>query len=104
MLGYLKIAQDLEMFGVSYFPIVNSKGTEVKILCHHWIIERSLFHEIILLMGPLFQLLCGVDALGINYYDSNDKFNPKGSFPWSEISKVSHKNGTFKVTFRNDVR
>ena len=29
MMEYLKIAQDLEMYGVNYFDIKNKKGTEV---------------------------------------------------------------------------
>ena len=70
MLEYLKIAQDLEMFGVTYYPVVNEKGTEV---------------------------LLGVDALGINIYEKSNKLAPKISFPWSEIKKISHKNNEFKV-------
>ncbi len=31
MLEYLKIAQDLEMFGITYFPVFNAKGTEVNV-------------------------------------------------------------------------
>lgn len=46
MLEYLKIAQDLEMYGVNYFEIRNKKGTE---------------------------LYLGVDALGLNIYDRQDK-------------------------------
>jgi hypothetical protein len=46
MLEYLKIAQDLEMYGVNYFDIRNKKGTE---------------------------LYLGVDALGLNIYDRQDK-------------------------------
>ena len=30
MMEYLKIAQDLEMYGVNYFDIKNKKGTEVR--------------------------------------------------------------------------
>ncbi len=70
MLEYLKLAQDLEMFGVNYFPILNKKGTE---------------------------MLLGVDALGINVYDKNNKLTPKISFPWSEIKKVSYDKEKFKV-------
>ena len=44
---YLKIAQDLEMYGVNYFEIKNKKGTEL------WL---------------------GVDALGLNIYEKDDKF------------------------------
>ena len=46
MLEYLKIAQDLEMYGVNYFEIKNKKGTEL------WL---------------------GVDALGLNVYEKEDK-------------------------------
>lgn len=44
---YLKIAQDLEMYGVNYFEIKNKKGTEL------WL---------------------GVDALGLNIYEHEDKW------------------------------
>jgi len=47
MLEFLKIAQDLEMYGVSYFDIKNKKGTE---------------------------LILGVDALGLNIYEKSDKY------------------------------
>jgi hypothetical protein len=47
MMEFLKIAQDLEMYGVTYFEIKNKKGTE---------------------------LLLGVDALGLNIYDKSDKY------------------------------
>lgn len=47
MLEYLKIAQDLEMYGVNYFDIKNKKGTEL------WL---------------------GVDALGLNIYEKDDKY------------------------------
>lgn len=46
MMEYLKIAQDLEMYGVNYFSIKNKKGSEL------WL---------------------GVDALGLNIYEQNDK-------------------------------
>ena len=46
MMEYLKIAQDLEMYGVNYFEIKNKKGTE---------------------------LFLGVDALGLNIYEKDDK-------------------------------
>lgn len=47
MLEYLKIAQDLEMYGVSYFEIKNKKGTKL------WL---------------------GVDALGLNIYEHDDRW------------------------------
>ena len=47
MMEYLKIAQDLEMYGVNYFDIKNKKGTE---------------------------LYLGVDALGLNIYEREDRY------------------------------
>jgi radixin len=46
MLEYLKLAQDLEMYGVNYFEIKNKKGTLL------WL---------------------GVDALGLNVYEHDDR-------------------------------
>lgn len=46
MIEYLKIAQDLEMYGVNYFEIKNKKGSDL------WL---------------------GVDALGLNVYEKEDK-------------------------------
>ena len=46
MMEYLKIAQDLEMYGVNYFEIKNKKGTDLRL---------------------------GVDALGLNVYEKEDK-------------------------------
>ncbi|KAK6057854.1 Ezrin/radixin/moesin family protein [Cooperia oncophora] len=62
MAEYLKLAQDLEMYGVNYFEIRNKKGTE---------------------------LYLGVDALGLNIYEKSDKLTPKVGFPWSEIRNIS---------------
>jgi len=70
MLEYLKIAQDLEMYGVNYFDIKNKKGTE---------------------------LLLGVDALGLNIYEKEDKLTPKIGFPWSEIRNISFNDKKFVI-------
>ena len=47
MIEYLKIAQDLEMYGVNYFEITNKKGTE---------------------------LYLGIDALGLSIYNKTDRY------------------------------
>lgn len=60
---YLKIAQDLEMYGVNYFEITNKKGSNL------WL---------------------GVDALGLNIYRRSDKLAPQIAFPWSEIRNISY--------------
>uniref|UniRef100_A0A8C3AGU1 Moesin a n=1 Tax=Cyclopterus lumpus TaxID=8103 RepID=A0A8C3AGU1_CYCLU len=70
MMEYLKIAQDLEMYGVNYFNIKNKKGTE---------------------------LFLGVDALGLNIYEQNDKMTPKIGFPWSEIRNISFNDKKFVI-------
>uniref|UniRef100_A0A4D5R907 Moesin/ezrin/radixin homolog 1 n=1 Tax=Scolopendra viridis TaxID=118503 RepID=A0A4D5R907_SCOVI len=70
MMEYLKIAQDLEMYGVNYFEIKNKKGTEL------WL---------------------GVDALGLNIYEKDDKLTPKIGFPWSEIRNISFNDRKFVI-------
>ncbi|XP_051535922.1 merlin-like [Myxocyprinus asiaticus] len=67
---YLKIAQDLEMYGVNYFSIRNKKGTS---------------------------LLLGVDALGLHIYDPENKLTPKISFPWNEIRNISYSDKEFTI-------
>lgn len=70
MLEYLKISQDLEMYGVNYFDIKNKKGTELKL---------------------------GVDALGLNIYEKDDNLTPKIGFPWSEIRNISFNDKKFII-------
>uniref|UniRef100_A0AAY5EY41 Merlin n=1 Tax=Electrophorus electricus TaxID=8005 RepID=A0AAY5EY41_ELEEL len=68
---YLKIAQDLDMYGVSYFSITqNKRDTE---------------------------LLLGVDAQGLHIYSPNSKLNPKKSFPWSGIRNISYSEKEFTI-------
>uniref|UniRef100_A0A8C1HVL8 Merlin n=2 Tax=Cyprinus carpio TaxID=7962 RepID=A0A8C1HVL8_CYPCA len=67
---YLKIAQDLEMYGINYFSIRNKKGTS---------------------------LLLGVDALGLHIYDPSNKLTPKISFPWNEIRNISYSDKEFAI-------
>ncbi|XP_030818411.1 merlin-like isoform X2 [Camarhynchus parvulus] len=62
-MNYLKIAQDLEMYGVNYFPIAQNKN-----------------HT---------DLLLGVDAKGIHIYSINNRFSPNKSFEWSSIRNIS---------------
>lgn len=70
MMEYLKLGQDLEMYGVNYFDIKNKKGTEL------WL---------------------GVDALGLNIYEKEDKLTPKIGFPWSEIRNISFNDRKFTI-------
>uniref|UniRef100_A0A8C7SS45 FERM domain-containing protein n=1 Tax=Oncorhynchus mykiss TaxID=8022 RepID=A0A8C7SS45_ONCMY len=70
MVEYLKIAQDLEMYGVNYFSIKNKKCSEL------WL---------------------GVDALGLNIYQNTDRMTPKIGFPWSEIRNISFNDKKFVI-------
>ncbi|KAG7234587.1 hypothetical protein INR49_002216 [Caranx melampygus] len=70
MLEYLKITQDLEMYGVNYFEIKNKKSTEL------WL---------------------GVDALGLNIYEKEDRLTPKIGFPWSEIRNIAFNDKKFVI-------
>ncbi|XP_033498815.1 ezrin a [Epinephelus lanceolatus] len=70
MIEYLKIAQDLEMYGVNYFEIKNKKGSDL------WL---------------------GVDALGLNIYEKEDRLTPKIGFPWSEIRNISFSDKKFII-------
>jgi len=70
MMEYLKVGQDLETYGISYYDITNKKGSE---------------------------LLMGVDCLGINVYNREDRLSPKINFPWSEINKISYQQSNFIV-------
>ena len=70
MTEYLKLSQDLEMFGIAYFPVVNKRGTEVVI---------------------------GLDSRGINVYNVDDRLNPTISFPWSEIKQLKPSKKDIKI-------
>jgi hypothetical protein len=70
IMEYLKIAQDLEMYGVNYFHITNKKKT---------------------------QLYLGVDALGLNIYAQDDRLRAKIGFPWSEIRNISFNDKKFVI-------
>ncbi|KAL7987068.1 hypothetical protein Chor_005987 [Crotalus horridus] len=61
-MNYLKIAQDLEMYGVNYFPIAKNHT----------------------------DFLLGVDAKGIHVYSINNRFSPNKSFEWSSIQNISY--------------
>lgn len=43
------------------------------------------------------ELYLGVDALGLNIYEKNDKLSPKVGFPWSEIRNISFNDKKFVI-------
>ncbi|KAK3084822.1 hypothetical protein FSP39_019612, partial [Pinctada imbricata] len=67
---YLKIAQDLEQYGINYFQIKNKKNTEL------WL---------------------GVDSLGLNIYNQDNRLKPEVTFPWSEVKNISFKEKKFVI-------
>ena len=58
------------MYGVNYYEIKNKKGTD---------------------------LYLGVDALGLNIYEKEDRLTPKIGFPWSEIRNISFSDKKFNI-------
>merc|ERR1719422_91389 len=70
MMEYLKQAQDLDMYGVTYFEIRTKRGTE---------------------------LYLGVDALGLHIYEKENKRTPRIGFLWGEIRKVSFSGKNFTI-------
>ncbi|KAL4223787.1 Merlin [Mactra antiquata] len=67
---YLKIAQDLEMYAENYFSIKNKRNTDL------WL---------------------GVNALGLNIYEQDNRLVPKVTFPWNEIKNISFKDKKFSI-------
>lgn len=65
---YLRVAQDLEMYGIQYYPICNSKETDLNL---------------------------GVSAQGIGIYKANNRITPRPFFSWNEIKNISFKNKVF---------
>lgn len=69
-LEYLKIAQDLQMYGVNYFLITNKKDSKL------WL---------------------GVTPTSLNIYDADNKLSPKISFAWNEIRNISFDDKKFTI-------
>ncbi|KAI1714467.1 ezrin/radixin/moesin family domain-containing protein [Ditylenchus destructor] len=74
MLSYLKVAQELDMYGIEYFEISNKKGTD---------------------------LFLGVQAGGISIYKKNNKLIPENHFIWAEIANLSFSGKKFIVKFKD---
>lgn len=70
IIAYLKIVQDLEMYGVAYFEVENKKGSNL------WL---------------------GIDTFGLHIYERGNKLTPKVGFPWNEIKTLSFTNRRFMI-------
>ncbi|KAM9320084.1 merlin-like [Gastrophryne carolinensis] len=71
-MNYLKIAQDLDMYGVNYFPITQANNDS--------------------------NILLGVDAKGIHIYSKDNKITPLESFKWGDIKNISYDEKKLKLT------
>jgi len=71
---YLKHAQDLDMFGLSFFEISKIQGGNKKSTSQHQ-------HESV-------DLWLGIDSLGIRFYKKN-KLRPEVFFSWTDIKYVT---------------
>ncbi|XP_063809832.1 merlin-like isoform X2 [Pseudophryne corroboree] len=71
-MNYLKLAQDLDMYGMNYFPISEAKNDS--------------------------DILLGVNAKGIHIYSKNNKLLPLESFKWSDIRNISYNYKKLKFT------
>ena len=69
---YLKIAQDVEIYQVTYFEILKKDG-------------RKLY--------------LGINALGLKIYQKTDILELKGAIPWSEIRNMSLDGRKFAIKF-----
>jgi len=70
MLEYLKVCQELDMYGVTYFDIFNKKGSE---------------------------LYLGAVNLGLNIYERTGQLCPRIGFQWSEIRDISFSGKKFTI-------
>ncbi|XP_026331474.1 moesin/ezrin/radixin homolog 1-like [Hyposmocoma kahamanoa] len=70
MMEYLKVAQDLAMYGVSYFDMRNKAEGDL------WL---------------------GVNKAGLNIYEKYDLCTPKTEFPWSEIRDIKFDDNKFII-------
>lgn len=67
---YLRVAQDLEMYGILYYPICNKKETDLHL---------------------------GISALGLGIYKGSNRITPRPFFSWSEIKNISFHNKKFHM-------
>lgn len=76
-MAYLKLAQDLDMFGLSFFEISKMQGA-AKSSSNSNSEQPSITAE----------LWLGIDALGIRFYKKN-KLRPEVFFSWSDIKSIN---------------
>lgn len=88
---YLKIAQDLEMYGVNYFPITVRLSDGLFLQLGMWLLTLRFQNK------KETELWLGVTALGLNVYEKENKLQPKMTFTWSEIRHISFDDKKFII-------
>lgn len=89
---YLRVAQDLDMFGIQYYSIY------VRFSCYLNLWNRTYY--------AVFQnqkdtdLLLGVSAQGIGIYEISNRLSPRPFFPWAEIRNISFQNKVVSYCFK----
>jgi len=78
-LAYLKHAQDLDMFGLSFFEISKMQGANK---------STTLCQPIDTTTSITADLWLGIDSLGIRFYKKN-KLRPEVFFSWCDIKSVT---------------
>lgn len=87
---YLKIAQDLDMYGVNYFPISVSK--QILLFLSYFVKYFRISQN-----KKETELWLGVTALGLNIYEKENKLQPKTTFTWAEIRHISFDDKKFII-------
>jgi hypothetical protein len=88
-MSYLKHAQDLDMFGLSFFEISKMQGAnkspsqqQIKSINYQQQQQQSD------LLPIAAELWLGIDSLGIRFYKKN-KLRPEVFFSWCDIRTVT---------------
>jgi merlin protein len=80
-MSYLKHAQDLDMFGLSFFEISKMQGGNKSLPQQQ---QQQQFDQ-----PPIAaELWLGIDSLGIRFYKKN-KLRPEVFFSWCDIKSVT---------------
>lgn len=77
MLEYLKVVENLKMYGVTYFEVKDKKGADM------WL---------------------GVHATGVKIYEKKNKENPLHDFPYPEILNLTFVDKKFTIKFTDKKR
>jgi hypothetical protein len=92
---YLKHAQDLDMFGLSFFEISKMQGANKSPPQQIQAINQQQQSD----QPPIAaDLWLGIDSLGIRFYKKN-KLRPEVFFSWCDIKSVTAHDKKVKKTY-----